>query len=589
MLRLIRHTLRFPLISGLSLLMAVACTSLVLVLPGVTMRFIDTVIGQNRPDLIVSTALIGAGAILARQILFTLRGYLNHALELKLTHLIRVELYDKLQRLPVRWFDKNSSGEIMSRVADDVPAMDKVIVEGLDQALAALLQFLIVIGYLLYHSWELTLVTLIPLPVIGVITAWWSKKAEPKWRASSEASSALNAILHDNLAGIRQIKAYTDEPQALSDFDAASRRVGEKHMAVMKGQAIVWPAVSFIAESGIILMVAFGAWWTLNGRLSPGTVIAFLVAWGFLFDPISRINPLSQIFTRGLVSAKRIFAVIDTPDESHLTVGRRPETFTGKIEFRDVSFSYGEEAPALRNVSLTALPGQTLALVGATGSGKSTVLNLLSRFYEPGSGEILLDGIPVSEISKEWLRDRTGFVTQEAFLFNTTIRENLTLAKHDATDAELWAALEAANAADFIRALPDGLDTMAGERGIRFSGGEKQRLSIARALLKNPPLLLLDEATSALDNTTEKLVQRALDRLRANRTSFVIAHRLSTIREADLICVLDHGELVEQGKHEELLAKKGRYAKLLEGKAEAWKPAQSVCHRALIMGAPRDP
>lgn len=569
MLRLIRHTLRFPLMSGLSLLMAVACTSLVLVLPGVTMRFIDTVIGQNRPDLIVSTALIGAGAILARQILFTLRGYLNHALELKLTHLIRVELYDKLQRLPVRWFDKNSSGEIMSRVADDVPAMDKVIVEGLDQALAALLQFLIVIGYLLYHSWELTLVTLIPLPIIGVITAWWSKKAEPKWRASSEASSALNAILHDNLAGIRQIKAYTDEPQALSDFDAASRRVGEKHMAVMKGQAIVWPAVSFIAEAGIILMVAFGAWWTLNGRLSPGTVIAFLVAWGFLFDPISRINPLSQIFTRGLVSAKRIFAIIDTPDESHLTEGRRPENFTGKIEFRDVSFSYGEEAPALRNVSLTALPGQTLALVGATGSGKSTVLNLLSRFYEPNSGEILLDGIPVSEISKEWLRDHTGFVTQEAFLFNTTIRENLTLAKHDASDAELWDALEAANAADFIRALPEQLDTMAGERGVRFSGGEKQRLSIARALLKNPPLLLLDEATSALDNTTEKLVQRALDRLRANRTSFVIAHRLSTIREADLICVLDHGELVEQGKHEELLAKGGRYAKLVEGKTEA--------------------
>ena len=357
-------------------------------------------------------------------------------------HLIRVELYDKLQRLPVRWFDNNSSGEIMSRVADDVPAIDKVIVEGLDQALAALLQFLIVIGYLLYHSWELTLVTLIPLPIIGVITMWWSKKAEPKWRASSEASSALNAILHDNLAGIRQIKAYTDEPQALSEFDAASRTVGEKHMAVMKGQAVVWPAVSFIAETGIILMVAFGAWWTLNGRLSPGTVIAFLVAWGFLFDPISRINPLSQIFTRGLVSAKRIFTIIDTPDESHLTEGKRPENFTGKIEFRDVSFSYGEEVPALRNVSLTALPGQTLALVGATGSGKSTVLNLLSRFYEPNSGDILLDGIPVSEISKEWLRD------------------------------------------------------------------------------------------------------------------------------ADLICVLDHGALVEQGRHEELLAKGGRYAKLVEGKAE---------------------
>lgn len=565
MLRLIRHTLRFPFLSAMSLLMAVACTSLVLVLPGITMRFIDTIIGENRPDLIVSTALLGAGAILARQMLFTGRSYLNNHLELKLTHVIRMELYDKLQRLPVPWFDRNSSGEIMSRVSSDVPATNKVVLEGLDQALAAVLQFLIVLGYMLYHSWELTLVVLVPLPFIGLLTAWWSKKAEPKWTASSEASSALNAILHDNLAGIRQIKAYTVEPQALSDFDEASQLVGDRQMDVMKGQAIVWPAVSFIAESGIILMVAFGAYWALNGQLSSGTVIAFLVAWGFLFEPISKINPLSQTFTKGLVSAKRVFAIIDTPDETHLTEGKRPGNFTGRIEFRDVTFSYNAETAALSEIDLTALPGQTIALVGSTGSGKSTVLNLLSRFYEPSSGEILLDGNPISEISKEWLRDNTGFVTQEPFLFNTTIRENLTLAKHEASDAELWKVLEAANAAGFIRDLPEGLDTRAGERGIRFSGGEKQRLSIARALLKNPPLLLLDEATSALDNTTEKLVQQALDNLRANRTSFVIAHRLTTIRDADLICVLDGGKLVETGTHGELLEKAGHYARLHSG------------------------
>lgn len=562
MLRIIRHTLRFPLLSGVSLLLAAACTSLVLVLPGVTMRFIDVIIGKNRPDLIVSTALLGAGAILARQILFTLRTYLNNHLELKLTHVIRVELYDKLQRLPIPWFDKNSSGEIMSRVSSDVPATNRVIIEGLDQAIAAALQFLIVLGYMLYHSWQLTLIVLAPLPLIGLLTAWWSKKAEPKWTASSEASSALNAILHDNLAGIRQIKAYTVEPQALADFDEASRKVGDKHMEVMKGQAVVWPTVSFIAESGIILMVAFGAYWALNGQLSPGTVIAFLVAWGFLFDPISRINPLSQTFTKGLVSAKRLFAIIDTPDEANLTEGKRPESLSGKIEFRDVTFSYGGDVPALKGINLTALPGQTIALVGATGSGKSTLLNLLSRFYEPSSGEILLDGVLISEISKEWLRDNTGFVTQEPFLFNTSLRENLTLAKYEASEGELWEILEAANAAGFIRDLPEGLDTMAGERGIRFSGGEKQRLSIARALLKNPPLLLLDEATSALDNTTEDLVQQALDQLRAHRTSFVIAHRLSTIRNADLICVLHHGELVERGTHRELIEKNGHYAKL---------------------------
>ena len=545
--------------------MAIACTSLVLVLPGVTMQFVDVVIKQRRPDLILPTVAVGLVAIFMRQLLFTLRSYFNNALELKLTHLIRVELYDKLQRLPVRWFDSNSSGEIMSRVAEDVPTMDRVLIEGTDTALAAVLQFLIIVGYMLYHSWELTLVTLAPLPLIGILTAWWSRRAEPKWRESSAASSALNAVLHDNLSGIRQIKAYTVEPKALDDFDRASKKLGEKNLDVMKGQAIVWPAVSLIAESGIILMVACGATWTLQGKITEGTVLAFLVAWGFLFEPVSRINGLAQTFTRGVVSAERVFKVLDTLEETHLIEGTRPPVLHGHIRFENVSFAYGEEAPAVTNLTLEALPGQTIALVGATGAGKSTVLNLLTRFYEPAAGRIVIDGVPLAEISKEWLRDHTGFVTQESFLFNTTLRENLQVAKAEATDEEIWAALTAANAATFVRAAAAGLDTVAGERGLRFSGGEKQRLSIARALLKNPPLLLLDEATSALDNRTERLVQQALENLRADRTCFVIAHRLSTVQKAHRICVLDHGTLVEQGTHEELLAKGGAYAKLCEG------------------------
>lgn len=564
--RILRHTCRHPWLSLLSLLLAVVCTSLVLVLPGVTLRFVDVILGQNRPELIPATVATGLSAILVRQLLFTARTYLNNSLELKLGHGIRLELYQKLQRLPVRWFDANASGEVMSRVSNDVPAMNRIIIEGVDQALAAVLQLLVVIGYMLWHSWQLTLVTLAPLPFIGIITFWWTRRSEPMWRASSEASAAMNAILHDHLAGIRQIKAFTVEQHSLKEFGKASRDIGEKHMNVMRGQAVVWPAVSFIAESGIILMVACGSWWSLQGQLSPGVVISFLVAWGFLFDPISRINPLSQTFTRGVVSAKRVFAIIDTPEEADLDAGKKPATLTGGLSFEHVCFRYDDSAPALNDFTLKVSPGQTVALVGPTGAGKSTVLHLLARFYEPTSGIILLDGQPLGSICKSWLRSRIGYVTQESFLFNASLRDNLLLGNAVADDNDIWQALEAAHAADFVRKLPQGLDTLAGERGSRFSGGERQRLSIARALLRNPPLLLLDEATSALDNRSERLVQHALDRLRADRTCLVIAHRLTTVERADLICVMDKGGVVECGTHDELLQLAGRYSALCETK-----------------------
>jgi ATP-binding cassette subfamily B protein/subfamily B ATP-binding cassette protein MsbA len=346
---------------------------------------------------------------------------------------------------------------IVITILADVIGRASVIVDG-DAAttakniIAAALQFLVVLAYMIHQSWQLALITLLPLPFIGLITSWWSRRSEPKWRESSEAASALNALLHDNLTGIRQIKAYTVEPEALDHFDSASRKVGEKHMDIMKGQSIVWPAVSLIAESGIILMVAFGAWWAVEGRITPGVVMSFLVAWGFLFDPVSRINGLAQTFTRGVVAAERVFAIIDTPDESNLRDGLKLESFQGGVRFKNVGFSYGSEAPTVSEITLHAAPGQTIALVGPTGAGKSTILNLLTRFYEADTGVILLDDQPIDGLSKEWLRDNTGYVTQESFLFNTSIRENMKLANRDAGDDQIWQALESANAAGFVTA-----------------------------------------------------------------------------------------------------------------------------------------
>ncbi len=562
LLRIFARTWRYPWRAVGTLLLAVACTLLVVVLPALTKEFTDEVIPKGQTERILPLALLGVGAIALRQFLFTLRTVSNNHFEQAIVHDLRRELYGKIQRLPMRWFDNQPTGDIMTRVASDVPAMERVIIEGLDQGVSGILQFTVVFGYLLTQHVGLTLLTVAPLPLVALAVRFYQRKAEPRFKAASEAGSALNSLLHDNIAGIRQIKAYTVEPEELNRFDAHSRSVQQAQLSVVKANAVIWPFVSLVAESGIVLTIAFAAWWICRGTTTLGTLSAVLMSWGLLYDPVSRVNPLTQMFTAGIVAGKRVFAILDLTDEPNLDDGRRPDTLRGEVVFDDVTFSYADKAPTISGIRIRAAAGQTIALVGPTGAGKSTVLNLLTRFYEPDAGRILLDGEDISGLSKEWLRDHIGYVTQDSFLFNASIRGNLLVAKPDATEAELWAALSAANAADFVRRLPDGLDTPTGERGTRLSGGERQRLSIARALLKNPPILLLDEATSAVDNETEKLIQQALERLRADRTCFVIAHRLSTVENADRIYVLERGHIREEGAHRDLIARGGLYARL---------------------------
>ena len=563
LLRIFSNIRRYPGMALGVLILAVGSTLLVLVPPLMTKRFLDIIIAEKRGDLIWTTAGVAIGAIALRQVIVMGRTVLNTAFEQKVVHDLRRELFDKIQRMPLRFFDKRTSGDIMSRVGSDVPAMEKVIIEGIDQGLSGIIQIGVILGFMLYQHVGLTLVTLAPMPIVALITWLYSKFGAPRYTRAAEASADLNASLHDSLAGIRQIKAYTVEPEKLLEFSEKSDEVRAAQMHVVRANAVTWPTVSFVAESGIVVMLAMGSYWLIrDGSVSIGIIGAFLFAWGYLFEPISRLSQLGKTFTSGLASGRRVYEVLDGDEERNLVEGREPESLMGEVVFERVEFGYEKGEPILKGVDLEVKSGQTVALVGPTGSGKSTLLNLLTGFYHPESGQIKVDGVPVRELSKKWLRHGMGFVTQESFLFHTTLRQNLLVARQGANEEEIWAALEAANAAEFVRELSEGLDTVTGERGAKLSGGQRQRISIARALLKNPPILLLDEATSAVDNETERLIQEALGRLRDDRTSFVIAHRLSTIQDADIICVLVDGQIVEQGNHEELLSKRGVYADL---------------------------
>ena len=562
LLLILRFMSRYPWRVAAGLSMAVAGTLLGFVFPGLTQWFLDDIIPKGDISRILPAAAMALGAMLLRQIFFSLRTLANNAFELRMTYDLRSRLHDKIQHLPLKWFDRQTTGDILMRMASDVPATQRVILDGIDQTLPAILQVILTAGVMFWVHPKLALVTLLPVPIIAAGGWIYARWIGPRAESARESAGGLNSLLHDNIAGIRQIKSYTLEPEKQRDFDLSSTQYRKQQTRLQSAWSVYGPGMGFLGDVGLILLMGCGAYWCITKEITIGQLAQFLMLIGMLYEPIGRMHGLSATFISGLISGRRVFDILNLMDAEDLESGAKVGAVNGEIRFENVSFRYDESRPILSGINLVVPPHQTVAIVGATGAGKSTLFQLLTRLYDPTDGEIYLDGTPISQLNKASLRDAIGYVTQESYLFNQTIRENLTLGKPHATDEELWQSLRHACAADFVERLDGRLDATVGERGGRLSGGEKQRISIARAFLKNAPILLLDEATSAVDTKSEKLIQQALDELRHNRTCLVIAHRLSTIKNAHQIYVMRLGEVLAHGTHDELLQSNEYYAEL---------------------------
>lgn len=512
--------------------------------------------------------IIAAGILLIfflRGIFFFGQTYLMSYIGQRVIIDIREAVYRQLQRLSLAYFDKRQTGAIMSSVTNDVSALQAALVESMVELVTEAMILVGSLGAMFFLHWKLSLLTLITMPLVLQAINTFGKKLRQAGRVLQARTADITAILQETISGIRVIKSFAREDYETNRFKQENFFNFRAQMKTSQLLATLTPVIEFLSAIGVTVIIWYGGMEVINGNLTSGALIAFLIYVVNLSNPVKRLSKVYGNIQKSLAAAERVFDILDTePDIKDMPGAIDLPAVEGHVALQQVSFAYSSGQYALREVSLEVKPGQTVAIVGPSGAGKTTIANLLPRFYEVTEGSILVDGKDIRTVTMQSLRQQIGIVPQETVLFNGTVYDNILYGRLDATEAEVIAAAKAANAHSFIDKMPDKYHTHIGERGAKLSGGQRQRISIARAILKDPRILVLDEATSALDTESEKLVQQALDKLMIGRTSFVIAHRLSTVQRADMIVVLDKGRIVEQGTHSELLASGGLYSTLYQ-------------------------
>ncbi len=550
-----------------ALLVAVVCMICVsasnLIVPWIIKDIVDHVLEEKNVEMLY-------WIIAAILVIFLIRGITTFGNRFLMGYIgqrvvtdLRKTLFGHLQRLSISYYDKRRTGEIMSNLTNDISALQNAIVDNFVSFVQEMAIFIGSFVSMVYLQWKLTILCLIIVPMVSFIIKFFGKKLHKSGRNVQEKLADVTAMLQEVIQGVRIVRSFNRSRYEIQRFDEVNEANFRAHVKTIRQHSQLTPFVEFFSALAITVIIWYGGLSVIDGIMTSGELIAFLIYAINLANPTRRIAEVVGNVQKSLGAADRIFAILDTEPEVKNRSDAKPLTVSeGRVEFRHVAFAYEADHPVLTDVCFTAEPGQTVAIVGPSGAGKTTVANILPRFYDVTGGEVLIDGTDIRNVTLDSLREQIGMVPQDTLLFNTTIRQNILYGRLDASDEAVWEAVRAANAEAFIRQLPAGIETVVGDRGLMLSGGQRQRIAIARALLKNPSILVLDEATSALDTESEKVVQEALDRLMVGRTSFVIAHRLSTIQNADQILVINNGVIEERGTHEELMARRGLYYEL---------------------------